>query len=98
MTESKSKEKDVGQHRKPCAECPFRRKSLPGWLGGLTPDEFRWLANSEARMPCHSAAHGKGIGIDYRNPDPALPQCAGRAIYWANQLKRARTDELLTLP
>lgn len=92
----------VQQHTKPCDQCPFRRESAPGWLGGLSADEFKWLADSDTVMPCHKASqdeHGHG-GVDYVNPDPTLPQCAGRAIYWANQCKRPRdaTIGLLTLP
>lgn len=83
------------QHERPCAQCPFRRGSTPGWLGGLTPEEFRELAQSETRMACHVRA---GHHVNYKHPDPTLPQCAGRAIYWANQCKQARDTSLLRLP
>lgn len=26
--------------KKPCRDCPFRRKSLPGWLGAASPEHF----------------------------------------------------------
>jgi len=89
------------QHKTPCGKCPFRRASLPGWLGGRTALEFAELANTEARMPCHS--HHRD-GVDYEEaqtpgtPMYQSPQCAGRAIYWANQIKAPRTSDLLTLP
>lgn len=88
------------QHTKPCNQCPFRRKSAPGWLGGLTPDEFKWLADSDTYMPCHKAATESGDGVDYNADNDHLPQCAGRAIYWANQCKRPqqRDSGLLMLP
>ena len=95
------------QHKKPCSQCPFRRTSAKGWLGGLTPDEFKWLADSDSYMVCHKAANephpytgAPGPGVDYSHPDHTLPQCAGRAIYWANQCKqpRDRTQGLLMLP
>ena len=85
------------QHTKPCDQCPFRRTALTGWLGGLTPDEFRWLANADTYMPCHKAAAKQG-GVDYSHPDKSIPQCAGRAIYWANQCKSPRDKTLLMLP
>lgn len=88
------------QHRTPCAKCPFRRDAVPGWLGGLTPDDFRQLAQSEVRMPCHTHELARRNGIDYGNEAETakLPQCAGRAIYWANQIKRPRDKSLLELP
>lgn len=89
------------QHKKPCARCPFRRASLRGWLGGLSPDEFKHNANMDIRMPCHSHLPD---GVDYEaaqkrgTPENSAPQCAGRAIHWANQFKRARGPGILELP
>lgn len=84
------------QHKTPCRECPFRRSAAPGWLGGFTPDAFRQLADMDRKMPCH--IHMKADGVDYENPGGA-PQCAGRAIHWANQFKTPRTrGVLLELP
>lgn len=86
------------QHTSPCAACPFRRSALPGWLGGLTPEEFLQMAQSETRMPCHLHCPD---GINYAEPGPAersAAQCAGRAVYWANQIKMRRDPNLLELP
>ncbi|WP_428383718.1 hypothetical protein [Nevskia ramosa] len=64
----------IGQHASPCSDCPMRRDSLNGWLGGSTPDEYVALAHSDALVGCHtlSGAH-----------------CAGMAIYRANVCKSA---------
>lgn len=55
-------------------------------------------------MPCHSANKNR-LGMDYAaaqemgTPEFKLPQCAGRAIHWANQIKRVRVPgTLLELP
>jgi hypothetical protein len=71
-----SDEAPVGkvQHTQPCHDCPMRRKSIPGWLGGSTPEEYRNLAHSDALVDCHAI----------RNT-----QCAGMAIYRRNVVKRA---------
>lgn len=74
------------QHRKPCSDCPFARASLPGWLGGLTVDE--WLADlhhpGEVMIDCHTRR---------------VAQCAGSAIYRANICKRPRPGSpVLVLP
>jgi hypothetical protein len=66
------------QHTKPCKECPFRRRSFPGWLGRNAPKEFAILAFNDVEIPCHLTVGKKEA------------QCAGRAIMWANQCKVAR--------
>lgn len=83
-TEEEATESNV-QHKRPCADCPWRRKSIPGWLG--SGDVASWLqaAHGEARVDCHTV---KG--------DPQ-PQCAGVAIYRANVLKLPRDPETLRL-
>ena len=88
------------QHTTPCTRCPFRRTALQGWLGGMSPDEFQHLANTETRMHCHCAIPSRHReGVEYGSPEAArLPQCAGRAIYWTNQLKMPRDPSLLSLP
>lgn len=59
------------------------------------------LAQLEARMPCHKHFDD---GLDYEAAQYegtkayAAPQCAGRAIYWANQFKLPRRQDLLVLP
>lgn len=70
------------QHTKPCHDCPMRRNSIPGWLGGATADEYRSLCHSDAQVDCH-AIRGQ--------------QCAGVAIYRKNVVKRVEPP-LLTLP
>ena len=71
------------QHTTPCSDCPWRRDSLPGWLGGSTAEEFRQMAHGEVKYDCHAI---KG------------PQCAGLAIYRANVCKSVRDPSVLRLP
>jgi hypothetical protein len=88
------------QHRQPCAQCPFRRASLPGFLGGAHPDTFMQLANADVRMPCHLHLPQ---GVDYAaaqvpgTREFQAPQCAGRAVFWRNQIKQPRDAALLIL-
>ncbi len=84
------------QHTHPCHECPWRRVSAPGWLGASSPEEFVATSEAEYRMPCH-------IHVDYECEDweeqaEEVPQCAGRAIHFANRCKRPRNPDLLVLP
>jgi hypothetical protein len=72
-----------GQHTKPCADCPWGRKALPGWLGSNTSAEWLQIAHSECQIECHTA-----LGA----------QCAGAAIYRANVCKSIRTPAIIRLP
>lgn len=60
------------QHVRPCSDCPWSRKSLNGWLGGATPDDWVRAAHSDTKIDCHTM---KGA------------QCAGLAIYRRNVCK-----------
>lgn len=71
------------QHKRPCSDCPWRRDSIPGWLGGATVSQWIERAHGEVRIDCHVF---KG------------PQCAGAAIYRANVCKTPRDGSLLQLP
>ena len=71
------------QHTKPCKECPFRRKSLSGYLGNNEPREFAIAANHDGNFPCHMTMGKKREA-----------QCAGRATMWANQCKSSRDSSV----
>jgi len=73
----------VGQHKKPCADCPWARASLRGWLGSGSIQEWIADAHGEARIECHTLTGA---------------QCAGAAIYRANVCKSPRNKRLLVLP
>lgn len=67
------------QHTNPCSDCPMRRDSLPGWLGGDNPDRYVKMLHGDSVVPCHV--------IDNQ-------QCAGVAIYRANVIKRCDPPNL----
>ena len=71
------------QHNRPCGDCPFRKDSIPGWLGSLSADQWVKDLHGETRIDCHTK-----IG----------PQCAGAAIYRSNVAKSPRDKSLLVLP
>ena len=68
------------QITKPCTDCPMARTALNGWLGGSSPEQYRRLAHSDARVTCH--VHGN-------------VQCAGMAIYRRNVCKRVEPPGLV---
>lgn len=68
------------QHKVPCSDCPWRRDSIPGWLGGDTPEAWVHEAHSDNRVDCHVITN---------------QQCVGLAIYRANVCKSPRDPEAL---
>lgn len=80
--------------KQPCSACPWRLGSARGWLGASNPVDFLQQSESELRMPCH-------LHVDYDREDWAqqsdqAPQCAGRAVHFANRCKRPKNPELIT--
>lgn len=71
------------QPTKPCADCPFARTAIAGWLGNMTVDEWIKAVHGEAMIDCHTL-----IG----------PQCAGAAIYRGNVCKLPHDKDNLKLP
>lgn len=80
LTTGDEAEQSCGQHKTPCHDCPWRRDSLNGWLGDLTPEEWIRSASNETRMECHTQ-----LGA----------QCAGAAIYRRNTCKRVDPPHLV---
>jgi hypothetical protein len=83
----------------PCAECPFRRASMAGWLGRSPPEEFVQLIGFEYPMPCH-------LSVDYEDKKwrekweagEIGKLCRGALIYARNSCKRFDNRALPTLP
>lgn len=68
----------------PCNDCPWRRKSAPGWLGSeQTAEEWITTAHQDHTVECHQ---------------DAKHLCAGVAIYRANVRKRLRDPDVPVLP
>lgn len=72
----------VGQHKLPCADCPWARAAMNGWLGGTSVEQWVQDAHGEVRIECHTL---KGA------------QCAGAAIYRGNVCKTPRDPEVMKL-
>lgn len=76
-------------HKQPCRECPFRRNSLPGYLGEDTPEGFMATTLADVPMPCH-------LTIDYEEDDwdgdqmEEASYCAGALNFFRNMCKSSR--------
>ena len=86
------------QHSKPCQTCPWRRKSLAGYLGATTPEQFLAAAQDpvENRMPCHMKVNYNDK--KWRDQVSEAPQCAGRAIFLANDNFVPKTTRVMREP
>lgn len=76
------------QHNKPCADCPFARTAVRGWIPD-TPEGWLRYAHGEGRIECHTT----------KQPHTGDAwQCAGGAIFRSNVCKLVRDKTLLRLP
>jgi hypothetical protein len=74
---------------RPCAACPFRRTSPPGWLGSWDgPGQLLWSLG-RTPFPCHLTISAEGQSFD----DDGLQGCAGAAIFLNSKLERSRCPE-----
>lgn len=77
----------------PCRECPFKRTSLPGYLGvDSAPNFVNATARANTPIPCH-------MEIDYDDPHweetqlPDAPYCEGSLRFLNNIFKLPRDPE-----
>ena len=79
----------------PCNECPFRKKSIPGWLGGGDPTDFVQDTMNDALMPCHTDKNFIKARDTDHTPEEfqeallngPIQHCAGARIFFKNQCK-----------
>lgn len=99
LTSKQAKQFNV-QHKAPCSDCPWSRKSLKGWTGPNTTAE--WLAVARDYwhpIACHTRRMAKGIVAKLRGQTKGHWECAGAAIYRANTCVRPFPNRgLLQLP
>lgn len=75
--------------RPPCKECPFLKKSLPGWLGPDTPQNVWAKVHSDGPFgyPCHMDAEKvKADDGDLQDPD-SVEQCVGAILHASKTCK-----------
>ncbi len=73
---------------RPCKECPFKRTSMPGYLGASTTREFLETTMVDVAMPCHTT-------VDYDSADwkenlSDAKFCSGALIFFRNIYKLSR--------
>lgn len=64
------------RHTTPCSDCPFKRVSAPGWLGGYPVATYAEPVEAGLPTSCHKR--------DYGCADPRTSLCAGALALLAN--------------
>lgn len=72
----------------PCRECPFRRTSVSGWLGGNSVDFYLVQSHSDLDIVCH-------MSPGFRDAELVARSCKGLAIYRRNVGKQPRGGSAL---
>lgn len=81
----------------PCFDCPWRRISIPGWLGPWDAETWIGLAQSDMAIACHTTINPV-VDEEEAWDDPDILQCAGAATFRSNICKSPRNPEVVTLP
>ena len=83
------------QHKAPCTDCPWARKSLKGWLGPNTITGWLHVARDYWHViHCHTRKK-----FERRDHSAEHWECAGAAIYRANtKVMPYKEKPLLQLP
>lgn len=81
---------------RPCDECPWRRASIPGYVGPHDAETWVAAAHSDAPIACH-----KTISTSSRDGETDTSythQCAGAAVFRANVHKMPRDPSVARMP
>jgi len=83
----------------PCSDCPFRRRSMPGWLGAGSPESFIDCMQRDEPLPCHQTIdYGDPSWLEKWSAQEGGAMCAGALIFLANKMQRPRARGFPTLP
>ena len=74
--------------KEPCKDCPFKRRSIPGWLGPWTPEEVIAQVR-HTTFPCHKT-------IREGDNEDQLESCAGAALWLNNTISLSRNRDVAT--
>lgn len=88
MTSAFEAKPSARQHKKPCHDCPWRRKAIPGWLGAMDIGSWLRTVHGNGRVSCHA--------LKQKNNEDW--QCAGAAIFRSNICKLVPDPKALALP
>ena len=69
--------------KRPCGQCPFRKDSAKGYLGGFSIEETLSVAKSEHPFVCHKTRE-----------TPNTKECSGRLLFATKTCKSFKNPDL----
>lgn len=82
--------------KEPCKECPWRKKSAKGWLGGQEPEVFTDIVRSGNFLPCH-LTHKEDLSFEEMTGNKKINHCTGALIAMNNSLMQSRNEDIVKL-
>ncbi len=89
--------------KNPCSDCPFRLKSMPGWLGPYeVVEQIVGKIDVGIKFECHTHANAindknGGRSADYPDAAEAANHCAGALAFMNNTCRLSRNREIAKL-
>lgn len=80
-----------------CRECPFQRKSLPGWLGSNDPETFAAIAMSDSSIACHTSMDQTLPRSKWLEKEAEAPRCRGALTMMKNKCQVPRDPKMAEL-
>jgi hypothetical protein len=85
--------------KQPCSACPFRRASLPGWLGAGSPESFLDCMQRDEPLPCHQTIdYADSRWLEKWTLQETGSMCAGALVFMSNRAQRPRNPTFPILP
>jgi hypothetical protein len=80
----------------PCKECPFRRASMPGWLGDhATSQEIVNIVQFDGFFPCHMrVSRLVNLGVPFPTAAAEAEHCIGALAFMNNSCKVSRDPDI----
>lgn len=85
--------------KKPCKECPFKRDSIPGWLGESSgdPEDFLEQLEHPTPIPCHLSVDWDLKGVELECEIRLAPACCGALQFMNNSCKLSKFKRIQDL-
>lgn len=74
--------------KKPCSECPYMKKSEPGYFGGNDPGEYQVAIHRDTVVACHTTST-----YDHNEDVETAVVCRGHLLAQKKVCKQIRHEE-----
>jgi hypothetical protein len=81
--------------KKMCSDCPFRKKSIKGWLGPWTAEELQNMIHGENTFICHQEINDMSETYSKEEIEEDGEHCVGFLRYRNQVCKRSRDQNQL---